>query len=129
MCIRDSYYGSAQKVRTLVKRDFEAAFSKADVLVSPVTPTTAFKIGEKSNDPVAMYLSDIATIPVNMAGIGGMSLPVGLADEDGLPVGLQILAPVMQDDRFYRVGGTLEAALLSKWGKPILANAPKLGAK
>ena len=125
----DAYYGSAQKVRTLVKRDFEAAFSKADVLVSPVTPTTAFKIGEKSNDPVAMYLSDIATIPVNMAGIGGMSLPVGLADEDGLPVGLQILAPVMQDDRFYRVGGTLEVALLSKWGKPILANAPKLGAK
>ena len=125
----DAYYGSAQKVRTLVKQDFEAAFSKADVLVSPVTPTTAFKIGEKSNDPVAMYLSDIATIPVNMAGIGGMSLPVGLADEDGLPVGLQILAPVMQDDRFYRVGGTLEAALLSKWGKPILANAPKLGAK
>ena len=124
----DAYYGSAQKVRTLVKQDFEAAFSKADVLVSPVTPTTAFKIGEKSNDPVAMYLSDIATIPVNMAGIGGMSLPVGLADEDGLPVGLQILAPVMQDDRFYRVGGTLEAALLSKWGKPILANAPKLGA-
>jgi len=125
----DAYYGSAQKVRTLVKQDFEAAFSKADVLVSPVTPTTAFKIGEKSNDTVAMYLSDIATIPVNMAGIGGMSLPVGLADEDGLPVGLQILAPVMQDDRFYRVGGTLEAALLSKWGKPILANAPKLGAK
>jgi aspartyl-tRNA(Asn)/glutamyl-tRNA(Gln) amidotransferase subunit A len=125
----DAYYGSAQKVRTLVKQDFDAAFSKADVLVSPVTPTTAFKIGEKSDDPVAMYLSDIATIPVNMAGIGGMSLPVGLADEDGLPVGLQILAPVMQDDRFYRVGGTLEAALLSKWGKPILANAPKLGAK
>ncbi|MTA25067.1 MAG: Asp-tRNA(Asn)/Glu-tRNA(Gln) amidotransferase subunit GatA, partial [Actinobacteria bacterium] len=112
----DAYYGSAQKVRTLVKRDFESAFTKADVLISPVTPTTAFKIGEKSNDPVAMYLSDIATIPVNMAGIGGMSLPVGLAEEDGLPVGLQIMAPLMQDDRFYRVGGTLEAALLSKWG-------------
>ena len=122
----DAYYGSAQKVRTLVKRDFENAFTKADVLISPVTPTTAFKIGEKSNDPVAMYLSDIATIPVNMAGIGGMSLPVGLADEDGLPVGLQIMAPFMQDDRFYRVGGTLEAALLSKWGKPILSNAPDL---
>ncbi len=122
----DAYYGSAQKVRTLVKRDFESAFAKADVLVSPVTPTTAFKIGEKSNDPVAMYLSDIATIPVNMAGIGGMSLPVGLAEEDGLPVGLQIMAPLMQDDRFYRVGGTLEAALLSKWGKPILSNAPDL---
>ena len=122
----DAYYGSAQKVRTLVKQDFDNAFAKADVLISPVTPTTAFKIGEKSNDPVAMYLSDIATIPVNMAGIGGMSLPVGLADEDGLPVGLQIMAPVMQDDRFYRVGGTLEAALLSKWGKPILSNAPDL---
>ena len=125
----DAYYGSAQKVRTLVKQDFDNAFAKADVLVSPVTPTTAFKIGEKSNDPVAMYLSDIATIPVNMAGIGGMSLPVGLADEDGLPVGLQIMAPLMQDDRFYRVGGTLEAALLSKWGKPILSNAPDLAVK
>ena len=125
----DAYYGSAQKVRTLVKQDFDNAFAKADVLVSPVTPTTAFKIGEKSNDPVAMYLSDIATIPVNMAGIGGMSLPVGLADEDGLPVGLQIMAPVMQDDRFYRVGGTLEAALLSKWGKPLLSNAPDLAVK
>ena len=122
----DAYYGSAQKVRTLVKHDFDNAFAKADVLISPVTPTTAFKIGEKSNDPVAMYLSDIATIPVNMAGIGGMSLPVGLADEDGLPVGLQIMAPVMQDDRFYRVGGTLEAALLSKWGQPILSEAPDL---
>ena len=125
----DAYYGSAQKVRTLVKQDFDNAFAKADVLVSPVTPTTAFKIGEKTNDPVAMYLSDIATIPVNMAGIGGMSLPVGLADEDGLPVGLQIMAPVMQDDRFYRVGGTLEAALLSKWGKPLLSNAPDLAVK
>jgi aspartyl-tRNA(Asn)/glutamyl-tRNA(Gln) amidotransferase subunit A len=122
----DAYYGSAQKVRTLVKQDFDNAFAKADVLISPVTPTTAFKIGEKSNDPVAMYLSDIATIPVNMAGIGGMSIPVGLADEDGLPVGLQIMAPVMQDDRFYRVGGTLEAALLSKWGQPILSKAPDL---
>ncbi|MCX6450940.1 MAG: Asp-tRNA(Asn)/Glu-tRNA(Gln) amidotransferase subunit GatA [Actinobacteria bacterium] len=123
----DAYYGSAQKVRTLVKQDFEKAFAQVDVLVSPVTPTTAFKIGEKSNDPVAMYLSDIATIPVNMAGIGGMSLPVGLAPEDGLPVGMQIMAPVMQDDRFYRVGGALEAALLSKWGKPLLSNIPELG--
>jgi len=122
----DAYYGSAQKVRTLVKQDFDNAFAKADVLISPVTPTTAFKIGEKSADPVAMYLSDIATIPVNMAGIGGMSLPVGLAHEDGLPVGLQIMAPLMQDDRYYRVGGTLEAALLSKWGKPILSKAPDL---
>jgi aspartyl-tRNA(Asn)/glutamyl-tRNA(Gln) amidotransferase subunit A len=125
----DAFYGSAQKVRTLVKQDFDAAFQMADVLVSPVTPTTAFKIGEKSDDPVAMYLSDIATIPVNMAGIGGMSLPCGLAAEDGLPVGFQIMSPVMQDDRMYRVGATLEAALVSKWGKPILANVPDLGGK
>ena len=122
----DAYYGSAQKVRTLVKQDFDNAFAKADVLISPVTPTTAFKIGEKSNDPLAMYLNDIATIPVNMAGIGGMSLPCGLAAEDNLPVGFQIMSPAMKDDRMYLVGGALEAALLSKWGKPILDFAPKL---
>mgnify|MGYP006267365113 CR=1 FL=1 len=122
----DAYYGSAQKVRTLIKRDFEAAFEKCDVLVSPTAPTTAFKIGEKANDPLAMYLNDIATIPVNMAGIGGMSLPCGLADEDNLPVGFQIMSPAMKDERMYLVGGALEAALLDKWGKPILDFAPKL---
>ncbi len=125
----DAYYGSAQKVRTLIKQDFDAAFAKADVLVSPTCPTTAFKIGEKANDPLAMYLNDIATIPVNMAGIGGMSLPCGLAEEDGLPVGFQIMSPAMRDELMYQVGGTLEAALLSKWGKPLLSSAPALGAK
>ena len=123
----DAYYGSAQKVRTLITQDFTSAFAKADVLVSPTCPTTAFKIGEKSNDPLAMYLNDIATIPVNMAGIGGMSLPSGLADEDGLPVGFQIMSPVMKDERMYTVGAALEAALLSKWGAPILSKAPALG--
>jgi aspartyl-tRNA(Asn)/glutamyl-tRNA(Gln) amidotransferase subunit A len=122
----DAYYGSAQKVRTLIKRDFDAAFEKCDVLVSPTAPTTAFKIGEKSEDPLAMYLNDIATIPVNMAGIGGMSLPCGLADEDNLPVGFQIMSPAMKDDRMYLVGGALEEALLTKWGKPILDFAPRL---
>jgi len=122
----DAYYGSAQKVRTLIKRDFEAAFQKCDVLVSPTAPTTAFKIGEKTNDPLAMYLNDIATIPVNMAGIGGMSLPCGLAEEDNLPVGFQIMSAAMKDDQMYLVGGALEAALLAKWGKPILDFAPKL---
>ena len=122
----DAYYGSAQKVRTLITQDFTAAFSKADVLVSPTCPTTAFKIGEKSNDPIAMYLNDIATIPVNLAGIGGMSLPSGLADEDGLPVGFQIMSPVMQDQRLYSVGASLEASLLSKWGVPLLSKAPLL---
>ena len=125
----DAYYGSAQKVRTLISRDFDNAFGKADVLVSPTAPTTAFKIGEKANDPIAMYLNDIATIPTNLAGIGGMSVPSGLAEEDGLPAGFQIMAPAMKDDRMYKVGAALEAALLTKWGKPILDNAPALGAK
>lgn len=125
----DAYYGSAQKVRTLILRDFEAAFAKVDVLVSPTAPTTAFKIGEKANDPIAMYLNDIATIPTNLAGVCGISVPAGLADEDGLPVGFQVMAGAMKDDRLYQVGAALEGALLSKWGKPILANAPKLGVK
>ena len=125
----DAYYGSAQKVRTLITQDFNKAFEKCDVMVSPTCPTTAFKIGEKSNDPIAMYLNDIATIPVNMAGIGGMSVPAGLAPEDGLPVGFQIMAPAMQDQRMYLVGAALEAALLTKWGAPLLSQAPALVGK
>lgn len=125
----DAYYGSAQKVRTLISRDFENAFTKADVLVSPTAPTTAFKIGEKSNDPIAMYLNDIATIPTNLSGVCGISIPSGLAEEDGLPAGFQIMAGAMKDDRLYQVGAALEAALNSKWGAPILSKAPKLGAK
>ncbi len=123
----DAYYGSAQKVRTLITQDFAKAFTSADVLVSPTCPTTAFKIGDKVDDPLAMYLNDIATIPVNMAGIGGMSLPCGLAPEDGLPVGFQIMAPAMQDQRLYSVGAVLEAELLSKWGAPLLSQIPALG--
>jgi len=122
----DAYYGSAQKVRTLITRDFAAAFEQVDVLVSPTAPTTAFKLGEKLDDPLAMYLNDIATIPANLAGTPGMSLPVGLAPEDGLPVGLQIMAPAMADDRLYNVGAALEAALLDRWGHPILEEAPSL---
>ena len=125
----DAYYGSAQKVRTLITQDFNKAFEKCDVMVSPTCPTTAFKIGEKSNDPIAMYLNDIATIPVNMAGIGGMSLPSGLAPEDGLPVGFQIMAPAMADERMYVVGAALEAALLTKWGAPLLSKIPALAGK
>ena len=125
----DAYYGSAQKVRTLITQDFNKAFEKCDVMVSPTCPTTAFKIGEKSNDPIAMYLNDIATIPVNMAGIGGMSLPSGLAEEDGLPVGFQIMAPAMADQRMYSVGAALEAALLTKWGAPLLSKIPSMAGK
>jgi len=121
----DAYYGSAQKVRTLVQRDFAAAFERADVLVSPTAPTTAFKLGEKIDDPLAMYLNDIATIPANLAGVPGMSVPNGLSD-DGLPVGFQILAPAKADDRLYRVGAALEALLETRWGGPLLARAPEL---
>ncbi len=123
----DAYYGSAQKIRTLIIEDYAKAFAKADVLVSPTAPTTAYKIGEKVDDPMAMYLGDVATIPVNLAGICGMSLPAGLAEEDNLPVGFQIMAPAMQDHRLYQAGAALEAALLSKWGAPILSKAPVLG--
>ncbi|MFI7278376.1 Asp-tRNA(Asn)/Glu-tRNA(Gln) amidotransferase subunit GatA [Streptomyces sp. NPDC049879] len=122
----DAYYGSAQKVRTLVARDFEAAFGQVDVIVSPTTPTTAFPIGERVDDPMAMYLADLCTIPVNLAGNSAMSLPCGLAPEDGLPVGLQIIAPAMADDRLYRVGAAVEAAYQARWGHPILEEAPAL---
>ena len=112
----DAYYGQAQKVRTLVQRDFDAAFADCHVLISPTCPTTAFPIGEKVDDPLAMYLNDIATIPVNLAGNAAMSLPVGLDPDDGLPVGLQIMAPHRADDRLYGVGAALEEALEDKWG-------------
>ena len=121
----DAYYGSAQKVRTLIQRDFAAAFAQADVLVSPTAPTTAFKLGEKLDDPLAMYLNDVATIPANLAGVPGLSLPAGLSD-DGLPVGFQVLAPAKADDRLYRVGAALEALLENEWGGPLLAKAPEL---
>jgi len=122
----DAYYGSAQRVRTLIQRDFTAAFEQADVLVSPTTPTTPFKLGERIDDPLAMYLNDVATIPANLAGIPGMSLPAGLAPEDGLPVGFQILAPAHEDVRLYRIGGAMEALLTRDWGGPLTAQAPAL---
>ncbi|WP_084105539.1 Asp-tRNA(Asn)/Glu-tRNA(Gln) amidotransferase subunit GatA [Demequina sp. NBRC 110056] len=122
----DAYYGSAQKVRTLIQRDFAAAFEQADVLVSPTTPTTPFKLGERLDDPLAMYLNDVATIPANLAGIPGMSLPSGTAPEDGLPTGFQILAPAHEDARMYRIGAALEKALAEQWGGHLTAQAPEL---
>ncbi|GAA3807345.1 Asp-tRNA(Asn)/Glu-tRNA(Gln) amidotransferase subunit GatA [Nocardioides panacisoli] len=122
----DAYYGQAQKVRTLISRDFAAAFERVDVLVSPTAPTTAFKLGEKLDDPLAMYLNDLATIPANLSGVPGISVPAGLANEDGLPVGLQVLAPALADDRCYRVGAALETVLASQWGGPLLDKAPAL---
>jgi len=107
----DAYYGSAQKVRPLIARDFDAAFERVDVLVSPATPTTAFGIGERTADPLAMYRSDLCTIPSNMAGNASGSFPCGLAPEDGLPVGFQVMAPPLAAARVSRVGAALERAL------------------
>jgi aspartyl-tRNA(Asn)/glutamyl-tRNA(Gln) amidotransferase subunit A len=122
----DAYYGKAQQVRTLVIRDFDNAFSQVDVLISPPTPTTAFDIGERADDPMAMYLADLCTIPSDLAGNAAISVPIGLAPEDGLPVGLQVMAPPMADDRLYRVAAAVEAAFENRWGHPLLAEAKGL---
>ncbi len=122
----DAYYASAQKVRTLIIEDFAKAYQSVDVLVSPTTPTTAFKIGAKVDDPLAMYLNDLCTIPSNLAGNASASFPVGLAPADGLPVGLQVIAPPLADDRLYRVGAALERSLTDSWGGPLLARTPEL---
>ncbi len=122
----DAYYGSAQKVRTLIQRDFDAAFGRVDVLVTPSAPTTAFRLGEKLDDPLAMYLNDLTTIPANLAGVPGIGLPIGLAPEDGLPVGIQFMAPARADARLYTVGAALEQILEDRWGGPLLSQAPEL---
>jgi aspartyl-tRNA(Asn)/glutamyl-tRNA(Gln) amidotransferase subunit A len=106
----DAYYNQAQKVRTLIARDLDRAYQAVDVLVSPATPTTAFGLGEKVDDPLAMYLFDLCTLPLNLAGHCGMSVPSGLSPDDDMPVGLQIMAPALADDRLYRVGAAYESA-------------------
>ncbi|HEV7204765.1 MAG TPA: Asp-tRNA(Asn)/Glu-tRNA(Gln) amidotransferase subunit GatA [Jatrophihabitans sp.] len=105
----DAYYGQAQKVRTLIARDFEAAFGQADVLVSPTSPFVAFGIGERVDDPMAMYINDLCTLPASLAGTPAISVPCGLSE--GLPVGLQIMAPAQADDRCYRVAAAFESAV------------------
>src|ERR1700728_4884206 len=122
----DAYYGKAQQVRTLITRDFEAAFEQVDVLVSPTTPTTAFPIGERADDPMAMYLADLCTIPSDLAGNAAISVPCGLAPEDGLPVGLQVMAPALADDRLYRVGAGGGGALGPRRGAPPLGDGERL---
>jgi aspartyl-tRNA(Asn)/glutamyl-tRNA(Gln) amidotransferase subunit A len=118
----DAYYGQAQKVRTLIIRDYAAAFERFDVLVSPTSPTTAFKIGEKADDPMAMYLNDIFTIPANLAGVPAISVPCGL-DSDGLPIGLQITAPVLDEATVLRVAHALETDLALDLRPPLLGAA------
>lgn len=108
----DAYYLQAQRVRTLIAQDFAAAYEKVDVLVTPTTPSTAFKLGEKVSDPLEMYNFDLCTLPLNLAGLCGMSVPSGFASDTGLPVGLQIMAPAFADDRLYRIGSAYEAGRL-----------------
>ncbi len=105
----DAWYGKAQAVRTLIKRDYEEAFKEVDVLCAPITPTTAFRFGDHTADPLAMYLADVMTITANLAGICGLSVPCGF-DRQGLPIGLQILGPVLAEERILRVAYTYEQA-------------------
>ncbi|MBW1825238.1 MAG: Asp-tRNA(Asn)/Glu-tRNA(Gln) amidotransferase subunit GatA [Deltaproteobacteria bacterium] len=108
----DAYYKKASQVRTLIRNDFEKAFKECDVIVTPTYPTTAFKIGEKVDDPLKLYLSDIFTIPANLAGIAGISIPCGLSSE-GLPIGLQILANFFQEEKLLKVAHAYEQH--TKW--------------
>ncbi|WGS38812.1 Asp-tRNA(Asn)/Glu-tRNA(Gln) amidotransferase subunit GatA [Bacillus velezensis] len=114
----DAYYKKAQKVRTLIKKDFEDVFEKYDVIVGPTTPTPAFKIGEKTSDPLTMYANDILTIPVNLAGVPGISVPCGFAD--GLPLGLQIIGKHFDEGTVYRVAHAFEQATDHHKAKPEL---------
>ena len=122
----EAYYGQAQKVRTLVIRDYQAAFERFDVLVSPTSPTTAFRIGEKVDDPLAMYLSDVFTIPANLAGVPAISIPCGL-DERGLPVGLQITGPVLGERRVLGAAHALERELAFSARPPLLERIAPVG--
>ena len=115
----DAYYGQAQKVRTLVIRDYERAFERFDILVSPTSPTTAFRIGEKADDPLAMYLNDIFTIPANLAGVPAISIPCGL-DDAGLPIGIQLTAPALDEQTLLRAAHALSRDLDLDLRPPLL---------
>ncbi len=104
----DAYYLQAQRIRTLIAQDFAKAFEQVDIIAGPATPTTAFKLGDKIDDPLAMYNFDLFTLPLNLAGLPGMSVPAGTASDTGLPVGLQLIAPAFADERLYRVAAAYE---------------------
>jgi aspartyl-tRNA(Asn)/glutamyl-tRNA(Gln) amidotransferase subunit A len=117
----DAYYLQAEKMRTLIKRDFDQAFEQFDILVSPTSPSVAFKIGAKTADPYAMYLNDVFTIPANLAGIPGISIPCGLSE--GLPVGLQLLAPAFEEARLLRIADGFQRVTSFHTGWPALRPA------
>jgi aspartyl-tRNA(Asn)/glutamyl-tRNA(Gln) amidotransferase subunit A len=109
----DAYYLKAQKVRALIRQDFDKAFEHVDVILGPTTPTTAFRLGEKTDDPLAMYLSDIYTVPVNLAGVPAISVPCGMGADSGLPVGLQVIGPMLSESRICNVAWHVEQSLSS----------------
>ena len=123
----DAFYGKAQKVRTLIQRDFSEAFSKVDALITPTAPTTAFKFGEQLDNPLTMWANDMTTIPANLAGVPGLALPMGLAPEDGLPVGAQLMAPAYEDQRLFSIGAALEALIVQRDGSHISSLVPEPG--
>jgi aspartyl-tRNA(Asn)/glutamyl-tRNA(Gln) amidotransferase subunit A len=117
----DAYYGKALRVRSLIIRDLERAYEEVDLIACPTSPTTAFKVGERTADPLAMYLSDIYTVPVNLAGNAGISVPCGLSPDDGLPVGLQLIAPALEERTMFRAAYAFEqdlAWISSDEGRP-----------
>jgi len=120
----DAFYGQAQRVRTLVRQEFAGAYEQVDALISPTTPTTAFAVGEKSSDPIAMYYSDLCTIPSNLAGDPAISIPVGI-DDEGLPIGFQIMAPALGEEVMYRVAAEVER-LADFIARPYLATSKEV---
>jgi aspartyl-tRNA(Asn)/glutamyl-tRNA(Gln) amidotransferase subunit A len=118
----DAYYAQAQKVRTLLKQDFERAFEQVDLLAAPVAPTTAFKLGEKTEDPLAMYLEDVFTLPANLAGVPGLAFPVGF-DNQGLPIGMQLMGPHFREDMLFRVAHAYQQTTDWHTRVPALARA------
>jgi aspartyl-tRNA(Asn)/glutamyl-tRNA(Gln) amidotransferase subunit A len=113
----DAYYGKAQKARTLIRRDFLDAFRTVDVICAPTAPETAIKLGERVDDPLAMYVSDILTISVNLAGLPGLVLPCG-KDRGGLPIGLQIIGPAFGEERVFQTAAAYENARGFDWTWP-----------
>ncbi|MBT1017775.1 Asp-tRNA(Asn)/Glu-tRNA(Gln) amidotransferase subunit GatA [Canibacter sp. lx-72] len=122
----DAYYGTAQRVRTLVQRDFNEAFAQVDVLAAPTSNTTAWHLGERTADPMQNYLNDATTIPANLAGVPGISVPIGLAAEDNMPVGLQLMAPQYEDARLYKTGAAFERLIAARDGKMFWQRMPAL---
>ncbi len=117
----DAYYGKAQRVRTLIRRDFERAFETCDLIATPTTPETAFTLGAKSDDPLSMYLSDVYTVSANLAGLPGLSLPCGFSD--GMPVGLQLLGKPLDEATILRVGDAFERQTDFHAARPSLSAA------